>query len=121
MERAVREAAEGELEAAREWDTRRRAGIKARAQRYARRTVSGIKIFLIAVLALATVYSFGWGLPFVDIPGERYLVIVPLLILLAFSVANYWNGTTLKGIGRSCEVVLEKWIERKVLALSEEK
>ncbi len=119
-ERAVREEVEGELEAVRERDARRRAHIRARAQRYASRTILGIKISLIVVLALATVYSFGWGLPFVDIPGERYLAILLLLILFAFSIANFWNGTSLKGVGRRCEVVLEKQIERRFLALSGE-
>ncbi len=80
----------------------------------------GIKVFLGVILALATVYSFGWGLPFVDIPMEHYLAIVPLLILLAFSMANFWNGTTVKAVARTCEVALEKWIERKLLALGEE-
>ncbi len=55
-----------------------------------------------------------------DIPGERYLGVVPLFILLALSVANFWDGTTVKDIGRKCEVALEKWIERKLLALSED-
>jgi len=119
-ERAVREATEGELEALRKRDDRRRARIKARAQRYASSTVLGIKISLIVVLALATVYSFGWGLPFVNIPGESYLAIVPLLILLAFSIANFWNGTSIKDIGRRCEVALEKQIERRFLAIGEE-
>jgi hypothetical protein len=119
-ERAVREATEGELEALRRRDDRRRTRIKARAQRYASRTVLGIKISLIVVLALATVYSFGWGLPFVNIPGESYLAIIPLLILLAFSIANFWNGTSIKDIGRRCEVALVKQIERRFLALGEE-
>jgi Fe2+ transport system protein B len=105
-EKAAREAAESELGAMRERDARRRARMKSRARRYAHRTVLGIKISLIAVLALATAYSFGWGLPFVDIPRERYLGVVPLLILLALSVANFWDGTTVKDIGRKCEVVL---------------
>jgi hypothetical protein len=119
-ERATREATEDELGATRERDTRRRARIKARAQRYANKTVLGVKISLIVILALATVYGFGWGMPFVDIPAERYLAVVPLLILLALSLANFWDGTTVKDIGRKCEVALEKRIERKLLALSEE-
>ena len=119
-ERATREATEGELGAARERDARRRARIRARAQRYANGTVLGIKISLIVVLALATVYSFGWGLPLVDIPSEHYLAIVPLLLLLVLSVLNFWNGTTLRDIGRRCEVALEKWLERKLLALGED-
>lgn len=119
-ERAAREVTEGELEAVRERDVRRRARIKSYAQRYASRTVLVVKTCLIFILALATVYSFGWSLPFVDIPGERYVAIVPLLILLAFSVANFWNGTTVKAVARTCEVALGKWFERKLLALGEE-
>ena len=119
-ERASREATEGELGAARERDARRRVRIRARAQRYASGTVLGIKISLIVVLALATVYSFGWGLPLVDVPGEHYLAIISLLLLLVLSVLNFWNGTTLRDIGRRCEVALEKWLERKLLALGEE-
>ncbi len=75
---------------------------------------------LIVVLALATVYSFGWGLPFVDVPSEQYVATGALFILLVFSLASFWNGTTVEGIAPRCEIALEKGIERKLLKLVEE-
>jgi hypothetical protein len=45
---------------------------------------------------------------------------VVLLIFLVFSVASHWNGITIEGGCRRCEVTLEKWIERKLLELAEE-
>jgi hypothetical protein len=66
------------------------------------------------------VYSFGWGLPFVDVPWKLYTATGVLLILFVFSIASFWNGTTVEGIARKYEVALEKWIERKLLKLAEE-
>ncbi len=119
-ERVSREATESELEAMRQRDVCKMARIKARAQRYASRTVWGLNLSLLVILMLGTLYSFGWGLPFVDVPSKQYAATVVLLILLVFSVASFWNGTTVEGIARRCEVALEKWIERKLLKLSEE-
>jgi hypothetical protein len=75
---------------------------------------------LIAVLALATGYSFGWGLPFIDVSWVQYAATVTLFMLLIFSMASFWNGATVEGIARRCEVALEKWIEQKLLKLAEE-
>ena len=59
-------------------------------------------------------------MPFVDVPWRLYTATGVLLIVLVFSVASFWNGTTVEGIARRCEVALEKWIERKLLKLAEE-
>jgi len=104
----------------RQRDVRRRARIKYRAQWYASRAVWVLKLFLIGVLALATVYSFGWGLPFMTVWWRQSAANCILLILLSFSFAIFWNGTTVENVARRCEVALEKWIERKPLALTEE-
>jgi len=104
----------------RQRDIRKRTRIRVRAQRYANRTIWGLKLSLLVILILGTVYSFGWNLPFVDVSWKQYAVTVVLLILLVFSVASFWNGTTIEGIARRCEVMLEKWTERKFLELAEE-
>ena len=119
-ERASREATESKLEAMRQQDICKRTRIRVRAQRYANRTIWGLKLSLLVILILGTVYSFGWNLPFVDVSWKQYAVTVVLLILLVFSVASFWNGTTIEGIARRCEVMLEKWTERKLLELAEE-
>jgi len=66
----------------------------------------------------ATAYSFGWGLPLVDIPLERYWAPASLLILLLFSAISYWNGTTVESMARKGEIALERWIEKKLSTLT---
>jgi polyferredoxin len=104
----------------RQRDVKRRARIKSRAQWCAGRAVWGLKLLLIGILALATAYSFGWGLPFVIVWWVQYVANAILLILLIFSLASFWNGTTVESIARRCEVTLEKRIERKLVELAEE-
>jgi hypothetical protein len=82
--------------------------------------VWGLKLLLIGILALAPAYSFGWGLPFVIVWWVQYVANAILLILLIFSLASFWNGTTVESIARRCEVTLEKRIERKLVELAEE-
>ncbi len=120
FERASREATESELEAVRQRGVYRRARIKSRAQQYASRAIWGLKLSLLVVLALATVYSFGWGLPFVAASWMRVVATGGLLILLLFSLASFWNGTTVEGVARRLDVALARWIERKLLKLTGE-
>ncbi len=117
-ERASREAAERELEAAREQDASRKSRIRARSQRWASRVTWCAKLLLLSVLALATAYTFPWGLPSFASWG-RYLLTIILLILFLFSMAAFWNGTTVEGVARQLEVALARWIERRLLALTE--
>lgn len=118
-EKASRAATQSELEAMREEDVRRRVSIERRAQRYASRMVGALKIVLISVLAVATVYSFGWGLPFLTVSWLRGVLTGALLILLLFSIASLWNGTTVETFARRLEVWLARWIEQRLLALTE--
>jgi hypothetical protein len=119
-ERASREAIEHELKAMREWNVHRRAQINARARRYASKAMWGVKFSLLIVLALATLLSFGWGLPLIDVPGERYVTPGTLFILFIFSLASFWNGTTVEGVARRLEVALARSIEQKLLTMTEE-
>jgi hypothetical protein len=119
-EKASREVAERELEAARERDIHRRHLVKSRAQRWASRTVWVLKFFLLGVLALATAFTFPWDLPSFTSLWGRYLLTIILLVLFVFSVATFWNGTTVEGLARQLEVALARWIERRLLALIED-
>jgi cation transport ATPase len=119
QERAYREVTKSELEAEQKRDIRRRERIRARGQRYASLAMAALKILLLVVLALATVYSFGWGLPFLSGPMQHLVATSALLILLFFSMASFWNGTTLENATRHLEILLARWIERKLLALTE--
>ena len=60
------------------------------------------------------------GLPFVIVWWVQYVANAILFILLIFSLASFWNGTTVESIARRCEVTLEKRIERKLVELAEE-
>lgn len=119
QERAYREATESELEVVQKQNIRRRERIRACGQQYASLTIAALKILLLVVLALATVYSFGWGLPFLSGLTQHLVATAALLILLFFSMASFWNGTTLKNGTRRLEVSLARWIEQKLLALTE--
>jgi hypothetical protein len=120
LERASRERAERGLEAARERDVSRRSRVRARSQRWASRVIWGAKLLLLGVLALAMAFTFPWGLPSFTSLWGRYLLTAILLILFAFSMAAFWNGTTIEGVARRLEVALARWIERRLLALTEE-
>jgi hypothetical protein len=69
-ERVSREATESELEAMRKRDVCKMARIKARAQRYASRTVWSLKLSLLVILMLGILYSFGWACPSWMSPGS---------------------------------------------------
>jgi hypothetical protein len=80
----------------------------------------GAKLLLLGVLALAMAFTFPWGLPSFTSLWGRYLLTAILLILFAFSMAAFWNGTIIEGVARRLEVALARWIERRLLALTEE-
>ena len=112
-----RESLQGELNAVREEKARRRTSIQFRARHYAEKVVFWFKVLAVVVLATATVCSFGWGLPFINLPWTRYPAIFVLIVLLIFSVASFWNGATVEGIARRLEVALAKRIEQRLLVL----
>ncbi len=119
-EKRLRAATEAELKASHEQDDRCRARIKSRARQWASGIILMFKISLITLLALATFLSFGWGSDFVSTLWMQYTVAGILLILFIFSLLSFWNGTTIESIARKCEVALERYIEQKLLSLSEE-
>lgn len=118
-EKTLRAATEAKLKDSQKQDSHRRARVKSHASRWAGRIVLSFKIFLIAILALATLLSFGWGSTLVSTLWMSYPVAGLFFVLFIFSLLSFWNGTTVESLARKCEVALERYIEQKLIYLSE--
>lgn len=117
-ERAKRVATEAKIADLDSRDADRNASIRARATRWSRIAAKVLFGSAMAILAIATVYTFPWQLPALRAAWWRYALGVAQIGLLFYALASMGWGTTINQVTKKIETALALVIERRIQRLA---
>lgn len=118
-ERAVRLASEATIADREARDAERDAHIRATACRWARWVANALFAAAMLVLGIATIYTFPWRLPALQVAWLRYGLGIAQVALFAYAVASMAWGTTIKQLSENLQGRLATVIERRIRALTD--